>query len=91
MVIIVEKNSFSILYMRKQGDLHQICFIYLIADSVSGQFRPGDSVRLRMDESLLTSEFLLSDLNHYSIGFIHQVDDDGDVSTEIYVFYKFVF
>ena len=37
-------------------------------------------MRLRMDESLLTSEFLLSELNHYSIGFIHQVDDDGDVS-----------
>ena len=38
-------------------------------------------MRLRMDESLLTSEFLLSELNHYSIGFIHQVDDDGDVSS----------
>ncbi|XP_067945984.1 uncharacterized protein [Watersipora subatra] len=47
-------------------------------DAVGGSFRAGDSVRLRMADSLLTSEFLLSDLNHYSIGFIHQVDDDGD-------------
>lgn len=49
-------------------------------DSESGAFHAGDSVRLRMDEDLLTSEFLLSELNHDSIGFIHTVDDDGDVS-----------
>jgi len=50
------------------------------SDSVAGTFRAGDSVRLRMDDGMLDSEFLLSDLNHYSIGYIHTVDDDGDVS-----------
>lgn len=52
----------------------------ILLDTVGGTFRAGDSVRLKMQEAMMDSEFLLSDLNHFSVGYIHTVDDDGDVS-----------
>ena len=32
---------------------------------------------------MMDSEFLLGELNHFSIGYVHQVDDDGDVSCKL--------
>ena len=56
-------------------------FFSALTDTAVSTFRQGDSVRLKMEEAMMDSEFLLGELNHFSIGYVHQVDDDGDVSS----------
>ena len=56
-------------------------FLSALTDTAVSTFRQGDSVRLKMEEAMMDSEFLLGELNHFSIGYVHQVDDDGDVSS----------
>lgn len=43
------------------------------------KLKAGDSVRLSLGNPVLNTDFLLSKQDHYSIGYIAEVDGDGDV------------
>lgn len=45
----------------------------------SGELREGDSVRLAIHESVLSVDFLLNDLTHRSVGFLHSTGKDENV------------
>ena len=52
----------------------------MFSENNETQFQTGDSVRLKMDSAELKTEFLSKNLDHSEIGYIHDLDCDGDVS-----------